>query len=1261
MQLPQIQEMKRLVTIFILTLWAVCLGAKILNYTICQGDSVRVNGKYYNTSGVYYDTLDVYEGTDSIIELHLQVIPHITVTTNDTICSGDYCTFRGKRYYNAGTYYDTLVVANACDTVFRLNLTVNPQHRMSIDTTICDNAALVVGQNVYTQAGTYYDTLPGRNNDCDTFVVTNLTIQPSATTTITLGICAESSFYYRDILIDKPGIYFDTLIARNGCDSIIRLVVNENPSYLTEDIAYICEGDSNIFFGKTLKNEGTYTEYLKTKDGCDSIFVRTVVAYKKDTVWLNIHHCNHKPYYFHGQQITDPGTYTRILTNRFGCDSTIILNYDTVPYYYQEKAHICEGETYIFHGDTVSTQGTHFISIPGECNCDTTYELSLTVGKRYEFVFDTTVCNNTPFFWRGKQYTTSGTYTDHYTSSLGCDSTYTLNLTFIEAFHNTEVLEFCHGDSLVFKNHVIQHTTNINDTLISVTGCDSIVHYHFNMLPTFLFRDTITLCVNSSYNWHGKTINRSGVYWDSLKTISGCDSIYNLVVIATTPQTTTVNATICNGEYYQFNGKRYSVTGTYYDTVSNYPGCENAFILHLSVNPTYLTTTEHTECSGTSVYFRGKQISKPGIYYDSLFTHEGCDSVFKMIFNWTPTYLFADTIRLCKGDTYNFHGRRITSSGVYYDSLATTAGCDSIYKLVVYTSNNTFNEQHINLCSNDVYFFHGKRITQSGIYWDSLATVNGCDSITKYIITFDSSKTTTIYADICSNDIYYKSDGTAVNKSGIYLDTLFTPSGCDSIVRLILNVHADKIFEETKSICNSNYYSWRGRNLTSTGVYWDSLVTADGCDSVFKLNLVNNTYYTEIDTTLCDNSIFRFNNKNYTSSGIYYDTLMTVLGCDSVFKIDLTINPSYNIVRHLTICDTDYPVPFAGGFVNQTGVYNDTTVTLQGCDSINTLYLTVVQTYYFMEDTICEDGIYSWRGHQYTQPGLYTDTVRDQTEAHCDIIYALRLHTVQKTNLYSLDMAPYICADDIEFAISPRYTGTKPDAYTIRYTSAEISKQSDIVNANFTSSPILVPLPLSVDGDSLRPDTYTGTLEVYNRVCDANPLSLDFTLNIRYPSYIVNQHWNDVVAILNSKYNGGYTFSKYDWYVNGILIQSITGSNMFLPNLRTGDKVEVGLTREGESYAVLTCPIWMQDLSNLEVSEYPVAVEGTILRNNTQAHIIASAAGTYGLYSAAGLLITSGTFDKDSETLVALPAVSGIYFLRVTSNNEPRTFKLLVQ
>jgi len=1624
--------MKKLLVILLLTLWTVCINAQsfkggsciddtlvVLHENICSGQSYTYKGKTYKSSRIIVDSLKTVNNCDSVIYIDLKVRPTYTFTTYDTICTGysykwrgqiltqsgtyrenltsiygcdstyilhllvrsvvninftktillgDTFYFRNRIYTRDGIYKDTALASFGCDTIFTFRVRVADHVRIFLTDSTCSNEPYIWGGKKLTQPGTYRDTLPGFNGDLDTFRTLVLNVLPISTTTLRQALCDGRSFYYRGRLISSPGIYYDTLVSMNGCDSIIRMVVNHFPSYVTSDTVWLCAGDTNHFHSHIITTAGIYKDTLPTISGCDSIFIRTVLMQESNTIDTYVHRCDHQPYNFLGQSITVPGTYYAYYKNIFGCDSIHILHYDTTPFYFEEYATICEGETYDFHGTEVSLPGVHFAKFKTPFGCDSTYKLTLTIGHKHIFTTDTTACDDVPFFWHGKQYTESGTYSDTIFNKEGCPDIYILNFTINPTYITSTNYRICPNAGFWYKNTFIDKPGIYYDTLKTGVGCDSIIRLIVDRSPSFFISDTATIYQGATYNFRGRLLRQAGIYQDSLVTQYGCDSIFQLVLHVTPAFYKLEYATICDNEYYDFNGRKLNKPGIYFDSLKTHNLFDSVYELHLSVLPTYFFSVRHSVCYGNSIHFRGKHITKPGIYYDSLYTingcdsiyqlifnwsnsymfedtaricygdyhvfrgrvvsspglyydslqtktgcdsiyklvlyvknhfykeindtlcegdvydfhgrklteagvyydsiktpegcdsiykltlskypqylftsyieecsghrwkfrehyidkpgvyydslvssngcdsvyklvyswsasyhfydsaticvgdnynfrgrvltnagtyfdslrtikgcdsiyefhlnvmqvfHDvqtvhicsneyynfrgrslnksgiyfdslksskgcdsiyelrltilpeylitqyiefcqgtsfkykdtyitkpgvfydtlkttaGCDSVYKIIFNWAPTYLISDTVNLCDGATYNFRGRIISNSGIYYDSLKTTErGCDSIFQLVAQVAHGFYHEDTITICSNEVYYFHGRRITQSGIYWDSLTTTAGCDSIYKHYIFVNSSKLTTINVDRCTNDVYYKADGTRLNKSGVYYDTLVTSRGCDSIVKIILNVHADQLHEESRTICRGSYITWHGRNLTKAGIYWDSLTSKYGCDSLFKLTLTNNTYYTEIDTTICNNTHLRFNNKIYTATGIYYDTLTSSIGCDSIFKIDLTVNPTYNIIRHLTICDTDNPVPFGSGFVNKTGVYTDTTTTRTGCDSINTLYLTVVQTHYFEDDTICEDGVYSWRGHQLTQPGLYTDTLRDQTEGHCDIIFTLRLRTVQKTHFYGADLAPYICADDIEFSITPRYTGSKPEAYTIKYTSANISKQSDIINADFTNSPILIPMPLASNGDSLRPDTYTGTIELYNRICDANPQSLNFTLNIRYPNYIVQQHWNDVVAILNSTYNGGYTFSKYEWYVNEILIQSMTGSNLYLPTLRTGDKIEVGLTREGENYAVLSCPIWMQDLSNMEVSEYPVTIEGTILRNNTQARIYATSSGNYSLYTATGIMISTGSFTTDSETLITLPSVAGIYFLKVISENEPKTFKIIVQ
>ena len=54
---------------------------------------------------------------------------------------------------------------------------------------------------------------------------------------------------------------------------------------------------------------------------------------------------------------------------------------------------------------------------------------------------------------------------------------------------------------------------------------------------------------------------------------------------------------------------------------------------------------------------------------------------------------------------------------------------------------------------------------------------------------------------------------------------------------------------------------------------------------------INYSFYAEESITACDSMTWN-NGITYAQSGIYYDSLQTNTGCDSVLKLDLTVNPS---------------------------------------------------------------------------------------------------------------------------------------------------------------------------------------------------------------------------------------------------------------------------------------------------------------------------------------------------------------------------------
>lgn len=95
-----------------------------------------------------------------------------------------------------------------------------------------------------------------------------------------------------------------------------------------------------------------------------------------------------------------------------------------------------------------------------------------------------------------------------------------------------------------------------------------------------------------------------------------------------------------------------------------------------------------------------------------------------------------------------------------------------------------------------------------------------------------------------------------------------------------------------QSVCGS--YLFNNQNITSSGIYYDVLMSNTGCDSTIVLNLTILNTDTTINDSTC--SSYFFNNQNLISSGTYSDTLVSVSSCDSIITLNLTINNINNSV-----------------------------------------------------------------------------------------------------------------------------------------------------------------------------------------------------------------------------------------------------------------------------------------------------------------------------------------------------------------------------
>ena len=110
-------------------------------------------------------------------------------------------------------------------------------------------------------------------------------------------------------------------------------------------------------------------------------------------------------------------------------------------------------------------------------------------------------------------------------------------------------------------------------------------------------------------------------------------------------------------------------------------GDDNAymFVLKDSSFLNHYTVIRDTICD--SVDWKGNHITWKGDYYDTLQAADGYDSI--IIYRVQVRHSFKEetSVEINEDETYDFHGQILYSAGTFYDSLQTINGCDSVYIL----------------------------------------------------------------------------------------------------------------------------------------------------------------------------------------------------------------------------------------------------------------------------------------------------------------------------------------------------------------------------------------------------------------------------------------------------------------------------------------------------------------------------------------------------------------------------------------------------
>ncbi|CAM6004428.1 unnamed protein product [Sphagnum balticum] len=304
--------------------------------------------------------------------------------------------------------------------------------------------------------------------------------------------------------------------------------------------------------------------------------------------------------------------------------------------------------------------------------------------------------------------------------------------------------------------------------------------------------------------------------------------------------------------------------------------------------------------------------------------------------------MFGHPEEILPRQSFFYNGTIYDTSGVYITSLASVNGCDSSVILTLTVRPPIYDTIVHSICSGDSIIFGGIGYHAPGTYHRTQIGSYGCDSITTLILTVLPFSYDTIVRSICSGDSVLF-NGSAHYTSGYYSQVLTGSNSCDSIVTLHLTVNRVSHDTIPQGICSGDSFIFGGMARYAAGYYSQTMTGSNSCDSIATLHLmVRQISYDTIRQSICTGDSLVFGASVYRNSGFYSRILTGSNGCDSIATLHLVIKPlSYDTVSQ-SMCNGDSFI-FGGSVLHSSGHYSQILTSINGCDSIVTLNLSINQ------------------------------------------------------------------------------------------------------------------------------------------------------------------------------------------------------------------------------------------------------------------------------------------------------------------------------
>lgn len=246
-------------TVLVLYLTADNSKYDTIRASICEGDVYEEFGFNENSSGIYTHIATGISGCDSVTVLDLTVNPVYNDTIYDSVCINQTYTEHGFIADTTGFYVQHLHSAQGCDSIITLHLTVMPAYDDTIITSICSNETYGDYGFSETEAGVYHQYLQ-TSFGCDSTITLILSVDSAYFDTIRAEIYKGDTYKGFGFTESEKGFYTQAYQTVHGCDSLIVLDLKVLVLLFPNMVSPNGDGINDYYEVKNLLKDGAFPD-----------------------------------------------------------------------------------------------------------------------------------------------------------------------------------------------------------------------------------------------------------------------------------------------------------------------------------------------------------------------------------------------------------------------------------------------------------------------------------------------------------------------------------------------------------------------------------------------------------------------------------------------------------------------------------------------------------------------------------------------------------------------------------------------------------------------------------------------------------------------------------------------------------------------------------------------------------------------------------------------------------------------------------------